>query len=512
VVEIFNQEDLERWFYKRPREWALVIAVRAALRLVAMLATELGPRDGGAREVGRHLVLPAFRSMALSWFAAAFPEHSADLRDSASVSGRAANLAAFKSDFNSVAYAAFESTEVLINSGISADDMANSVVAAVGIDDLEFWRGLSVDLTELSANVGSMECAIDLAQAPLWYIGAPDRVAENWLKLKRALLALDEDWEVWTDWYEARLRGGPAIEELELARVMIADKIWRQGPKVVNAHIKELIARYTRHSEPALKPRATRAELAEVVSPAPTLSPDKLLDAGSNAIFDAPDASLDLPNLPIRQRALIQTILDGLPSQSPKHLKSTLEKYDGELLVRGVQPMLGLLNDMAAIVEADIGDANARREWLAAGIAVAFGKFLENHDLFAKHFPLNLERDALYARTPVDEDAATGPALAKPFEDVAKATVSAHGAGLTTDDFVKIVASLAEFAKVTSTLPPAKSDQVSAKKRTVLTGIGFLERVYNILGTTVTLAATSEGAQLFAVVTTALEALSHFLH
>jgi hypothetical protein len=35
------------------------------------------------------------------------------------------------------------------------------------------------------------------------------------------LLAADEGWEVWTDWYEARLHGRPFDKALEEARVLI---------------------------------------------------------------------------------------------------------------------------------------------------------------------------------------------------------------------------------------------------------------------------------------------------
>ncbi|MBI1203537.1 MAG: hypothetical protein GC182_13605 [Rhodopseudomonas sp.] len=543
MVEITNRKGLERWLQVKPREWTVVIAARVALRVVPMLATELGPWSGGARKAERDIFLPSFRGLAASWVEGTWPTLGVLVSAAVNTAANAANYAAGEAGAyaaNAAAYAA--NADAGTHAAAAVADAAQAATAATAATAVgcavnaaayaataataanfaadtatnaatSIWLSLAFDATTLEGGVDFKTRPSDLAKQSLWPSGnMPGWAADNWLRLKSALLVLGDDWEVWTDWYEARLRGGPANEELELARVMIDDDIWDQGPKVVNAHIKELIAQYARLSRPALDPKSIRAELAEVVSPAPTLTPDNLLDAGSNAVFDAPDASLDLPNLPIRQRALIQTILDGLPAQAPKHLRSTLEKYDGELLVRGVQPILGLLNDMAAIVEAVIGDVNARREWLAAGIAVAFGKFLENHNLFAKHFPLNLERDALYARTPIDEDAATGPALAKPFEDVAKATASAHGAGLTTDDFVKIVASLSEFAKVTSTLPPAKSDQVSAKKRTVLTGIGFLERVYNILGATVTLAATSEGVQLLTAVTAALEALLRLVH
>ncbi|MGA2491718.1 MAG: hypothetical protein ABSF67_02075 [Roseiarcus sp.] len=63
--------------------------------------------------------------------------------------------------------------------------------------------------------------------------------------MKSALLATNQNWEVWTDWYEARLAGDaahPPNEALEVARATIPDEIWTQGPAAVNAEIKRLIA------------------------------------------------------------------------------------------------------------------------------------------------------------------------------------------------------------------------------------------------------------------------------
>jgi uncharacterized membrane-anchored protein len=225
---------------------------------------------------------------------------------------------------------------------------------------------------------------------------------------------------------------------------------------------------------------------------------------------------------------LIRTILSGLPAQAPVHLKITLQSYDDELLARGVQPILGLLKDLASVLSADVGDPNARREWLAAGVAQAFDNFFTNHDLFTNHFPLDSTRDELYSRTLVNEAAATGHALAKPFEEAAKALSDAHRVGLTTDDFVKIVGSLTDFAKVTSTLPPTPPSterrvedttsiplvsptDVGPTKRAVLTGIGFFERVYNLVGSTASIASTPQGIAVMDALNQAIQALSRFL-
>ena len=75
----------------------------------------------------------------------------------------------------------------------------------------------------------------------------PSSLEMQWKSLKTELLARkSENWQVWTDWYEARLRGGPVNNALELARVMIPDEIWKQGAAVVNAKIARLIGEHER--------------------------------------------------------------------------------------------------------------------------------------------------------------------------------------------------------------------------------------------------------------------------
>ena len=273
--------------------------------------------------------------------------------------------------------------------------------------------------------------------------------------------------------------------------------------------------------------RVVRAELAKVASPAPKLR-DGLLDAGPNAIYDYPTSSDHLATLPIRQRAILKTLMSDLPGNSPKYLRTSLESYDEELQVRGVQPILGLLRDIFEIIEAAVDDPRATQEWLEPGLQKAFEKLAENNRLLLKHFPLDPEREELYARTRVDEDEATGKLLSEPFKEVAQAAKGANRAGVTTDDFLKVVDKMAEFAKIISGLPSpvppsirpiSKSDSnseqrdqpISSKKRVLLSGFGFFERVYNLLGSTATLATTPEGLALFAALGEAIGALSKFL-
>ena len=53
--------------------------------------------------------------------------------------------------------------------------------------------------------------------------------------------------------------------------------------------------------------------------------------------------------------------------------------------------------------------------------------------------------------------------------------------------------------------------RVSLKKRFILSGFGFLERVYNLLGSTATLATTPEGVALLIALRSAIARLEKFI-
>lgn len=61
-----------------------------------------------------------------------------------------------------------------------------------------------------------------LASAPLWPGGAPQWAADGWRDLKAALLAKNETWNVWTEWYDDRLSGRDRGEGTELVTYVIA--------------------------------------------------------------------------------------------------------------------------------------------------------------------------------------------------------------------------------------------------------------------------------------------------
>ena len=62
----------------------------------------------------------------------------------------------------------------------------------------------------------------DILAYKLWPRARPRWISQLWKELKQDLLAAQEDWDVWTDWYEARLQGKAYYEDRETAILRIA--------------------------------------------------------------------------------------------------------------------------------------------------------------------------------------------------------------------------------------------------------------------------------------------------
>ncbi len=92
---------------------------------------------------------------------------------------------------------------------------------------------------------------------PLWPGGQiPDEFYKLWENLKSQILSRGEDWDIWTQWYEDRLAGRPPEDEaLAVARVTLPEPMWREGPKLVNATVKELTGLYNKGGPEMLEAR-----------------------------------------------------------------------------------------------------------------------------------------------------------------------------------------------------------------------------------------------------------------
>lgn len=255
MFEFENREEFARWIYGKPRDLVAVLAARAALRAAPALATVPGLR-GGMEQAGRHVILPVFRGLAESWVTGAYPTSGAEPHNSgaavairAEATARGARAAAARSGVaaSHVAYAAASAcdAEALYgtNHAVSAAEYAADAarLASQGSSGRDIYAAIADDAQKI---VLYRVKPSSLAFHPLWPKGMPDWAEKAWQELSHALLSHQQDWHVWTQWYEARLKGGQANETLEIARMMIQEDVWAHGPEVVNAEIKRLIGEH----------------------------------------------------------------------------------------------------------------------------------------------------------------------------------------------------------------------------------------------------------------------------
>ncbi|WP_150526351.1 hypothetical protein [Roseibium sediminis] len=258
----FDREELEAWLKIQPRDVSVAISSRTAQRVVPLLDSFLRYRP---KEYANDLVLPVFLGVSISWTSARFPARETDLRAFASGATRAARTAAYSADAYAVSRAAYAAASESARAAraTSASAHAASATFSSSSSDSSSERAYAIDAAAASKTAAAVYAATtdvtrplshdiqlintgitaeQLAARALWHEEpVPPQILESWQKLSQTLLDLDQDWDVWTVWYEDRLHGRPANEDLEISRLTLPEELWEQGPKAVNPAIKKLI-------------------------------------------------------------------------------------------------------------------------------------------------------------------------------------------------------------------------------------------------------------------------------
>lgn len=264
MIEITDRDSLLAWLRTRPREDAVLIAARAALRVLPQAGATLD-HDAGERRADT--ILPIVRATVCARLAGEWPRLATQLRAAADAATATpipraaavlaavrAALAAGRPDEASVSEVAAAAAFSVVSAGTSA----NATGSAAG----DVWGSVSSDATARENGTSNEQ----LGAAALWpgfpfsdgstfsdgsmFSGTPAWATDRWKQLKQHLLAADEGWEVWTDWYDALLAGRPQDPDLELAKALIPDEVWQQGPAALNAEIARLIAEHAAKQNP----------------------------------------------------------------------------------------------------------------------------------------------------------------------------------------------------------------------------------------------------------------------
>jgi hypothetical protein len=276
-------------------EVAFAIAGRAALRAAPVSAYAIEkPLDDKKTRALAELTVAILRASAAARVAAKYPDLAIQLRTVAAEAGRAVSEAigrtigaavpsaandrffdTARSDLvtaaaraaSSAAFAAY-AFEYPLDASVTAvthfADAAAGVRASAAViaitsresddDSTAAFRAIASARAATAANRfawAEIASDVDMVQKygletmvdnPLWTRGAPDWAMDAWVGLRAALPAR-EDWDVWFDWYEERVRGGSRGEDYELIFVSIPPDSWNQGPAEANAWISAELAR-----------------------------------------------------------------------------------------------------------------------------------------------------------------------------------------------------------------------------------------------------------------------------
>lgn len=267
LPDIDSREKLEAWLQDKPREWAQVIASRAALRVlprVDWISAKNYKRTYLWDE--KEFILLIFRANLIS--SAFVRRHTPISRQSALAASQEAFRAAESEmqkalSAESLAFAALSAYAAADAANFSAlyqiRVAANAVEAAsnaaggwldVGLDAqwlvqwLKRWRS-SNDAPELSDNY-EVVSASELADNKLWAVAAPDWVT-NELSNLGIQLGRGGNWQHWLEWYYSRLNGsefglhphlvGSARDDFDYYVATQPTAWWARGADDVNADI-----------------------------------------------------------------------------------------------------------------------------------------------------------------------------------------------------------------------------------------------------------------------------------
>lgn len=169
-----------------------------------------------------------------------------------------------------------------------------------------------------------------------------------------------------------------------------------------NEDFREAVLAAIEHVNKRTKEQA-RKLAKETISPEPFINDDLELDIRANEIYDQQRETEDLYNLPDEQITLIDSLLCRIKGSNivPKEIVLGFEQYRSELVKKGLQPNISLLNNLMKIIELDI-EASEIDEWKSKQTDILIEQIGENHTKFQSHFPLDMVREENYRDAPME--------------------------------------------------------------------------------------------------------------
>ncbi len=310
AADLENEDALRAWLEGEPREVAIAIAARSALRVLPNLVGIFDETSRGRR--APDVLLRYLRANLTATVAALAPNdgtQQAALSAVAAISGPGTTAsdpaAAARSAARSAVFAATDpdaaakaAAHAVVRAG---DSIGAEAVVRAAREDAEVFAS--------AGEAGAFSAPLWPAEVWAWEDGtplawgdgqpaelddsAPEPVPANWRRLRALLLDEDRRWAFWTDWYRRHREGRPQNWPL-LARVAaIPNADWDRGPAHVNALIEALMgeAEEPARTEARQALQAARSE-AERLGIGGNYPPEPIEAAPTRAEFERLQAAL----------------------------------------------------------------------------------------------------------------------------------------------------------------------------------------------------------------------------
>lgn len=275
----------------------------------------------------------------------------------------------------------------------------------------------------------------------------------------------------------------------------------------------EAIIEAIRHNPQHKRREVVAAELAASASPDVIINAAGKIDTAPNAKFDFVVATSNFDALRKRQQFLCRDILKYASGNTPAMFRGCFKNYREHVSEPIHQIFPGVLDDQWKMACAYLVGSEAID--FDGGLKEALALFSQNHSELITHFPLREDRERLLLETMVDEEAAVGEALTDPIESVKHALEAAADQDQATSAVVAHVMDLAEradaLAPPITTVPNERTTVISARRRLVLTSLGFFERLYAAVGSTASVLSTETGRSLYNAARDAVDGLMRLI-
>jgi hypothetical protein len=231
-------EKRVEWLRTRPAEAAIVLAGRAALRVVPAFSLAFDPT--GSRMTRRRMLLRIFRAVATAWSLSAFPGSYDNLKESARRSLAGLGNVRLPPVERAAAYALAAIVAPNSDTAARAKTAIEYALDAAGAKGKAAFD-LMLDAIRTDASLLDQRFSpVTLANSKLWPGQVPDWIQELWGELKQRLSTENEGWEVWTRWYDARLAGEFSSDQVELRWAAISEDAWERELATVNRALQAL--------------------------------------------------------------------------------------------------------------------------------------------------------------------------------------------------------------------------------------------------------------------------------